>query len=185
MTTTTTMDRLWDRDNTMDRVVVGQVVDDDGRPLRLRTLIHRLWGWPKSAADLAAEHLRAAAAHNGVAATLWLSSSSAVAQQQLLLQQVPGLLQSLLVGLAKRTSRERHDVALPVRAIEIAISEPISDDGLTKGVLEAIALRLGVSVDELRSRVVFSMGRDVGGFDDPRIICVDVDVDGLDLGTTT
>lgn len=159
--------RLWD-----DVTVVKEgdvVVDGAGRPLRLRTLIARCWGWPKSAAKTAAVQMEL----ENEDWTLHLVGLDREMQQQGLLARCTGLASKLLEGLAGRSSRESRSDGRFDRLM-IDLSEPVSDHGLISRILGDVGDHIGeTSKDLLRDRCTF---RKDGG-----TIGIGINLTGLDL----
>lgn len=170
----TTLDVSELHERGVDFVREGQVVDRDGRPLRLRAVIQRRWGWPRAAADMAAERLRATTP-SGEPVTLWLTNPRRAAQQRALLGSKDGewdgatLEAVLMSGLARGSSREVYAAGRRLRGISLRFNGEIEDMGLSTEVLEALAQRLGVNLEILRRDLVHFSSRD-------GVVSMDVDV---------
>ncbi len=141
--------QVLDRDLfSLDSVVDGDVVDRRGRKVRLRAIIQRRWGWPRSAADAAAEVLRAI--HHPAAVRLELGTRRSE-QQSAVLSAHPEIVTTLLEGLARgRVHRDEHEAGIEVQALEVHFEHAIQNLGLVGDVIDAVAQRLG---EEVRDRV--------------------------------
>lgn len=149
---------LWDED--VERVTEGEVFTHDGRAVSLRGLIQRRWGWPKKAANLAAGYMLRRAKASGQPAELWLRRLRRTAQALELISELPELLELILNGLAQDAQRESRDAERPLSEITIRLNAEIDDDGLSRGVLRAIAARLGCTMEELRDSTRFTTTQD-------------------------
>lgn len=139
-------------------ITEGQIVQSSGRPIALRYLVGRFWGWPKSAAVLAASVLRREA--DGAPVELHLAGTEAESQQAAVIRSNQEIIPALLRGLRIGASTESRVNAEIVDSIHIAFVRPgdsggVTDDGLTRGLLKTIANRFNVSVDALRQKTVF------------------------------
>ena len=149
-------DQLW-AEGAPDRVIDGEVLNCHGRPVHLRALIQRRWGWPKKAAYAAADFLREESGRSGRPAMLWLDNPHRDEQQNRIINSLgPGVLADLFSGLARGGSRERHDAAQPIQSITIQFDNLVEDSGMIKGILGAIANRMGCNMEELREASHFS-----------------------------
>lgn len=136
---------LWDEG--VNSVREGDVVSFEGKPLSLRVIIQRRWGWPKSAADKVARHMK----RNGNVNIIWLSHEKREKQQAQMFAEIPDLLTTLCTGLAMGASREVDDASRTVSDVHISFRLELLDEGLTTAILKAVANRLGCSLEELRS----------------------------------
>lgn len=150
----------------------GDVFTHDGRPVHFRSLVKRRWGWPKKAAYMAADHLLELARSSGSPAVIWVSKKHRQRQQEELFEQIPDLLDALTHGLSRGAQREIFDAGHELRSITVRFRELLSDDGLSAGILHALAARLGTTVFDLRPAIHFNTGDrdliftvDAGGFD--------------------
>ena len=145
---------MWERG--LDCLQDGDVETHDGRPVHFRSLLKRRWGWPKKAAYRAADFLLEEAKRADREAVLWLSKRKRDEQQRRLFAALPELLEDLTHGLSRGVAqREAFDASHEIDSILLAFDDPISDDGLSAEVLQAVASRLGTNVDELRGAVRF------------------------------
>jgi hypothetical protein len=136
----------------------GDVVQRSGRPIALRYLISRHWGWPKKASLLAVVALRKK--HGNEDIEIQLEGPDADRQQIELIQDDPSILSALLVGLRSSSSTESRINDAIIDSVNLHFVRKgdqggITDDGLTRGILRSVACRLGVSVDALRKATVF------------------------------
>lgn len=145
---------MWERG--IESLRDGEVETHDGRPVHFRSLLKRRWGWPKKSAYRAADFLLEEAESSGRVAELWVSKKKRDEQQRRLFAELPGLLEDLCHGLSRGVAqREAFDAGHEVDSILLTFDDPISDDGLSADVLQAVASRLGTNVDELRGAVRF------------------------------
>jgi hypothetical protein len=158
------IDELWRRE-APEVVRVGEVVDATGRPLDLQRLIMRRWGWPKASASKAAEWLEVNAGHDAQVVDLPINGSARHELQTILLERVPGLSWDLLEGIANRAHREVRDADRPVSSFRVSfvedtsagrVSRSVTDEGMLTGILNVVAGRLGVTMDDLRERADFT-----------------------------
>ncbi len=162
---------LWDPN--VDFVTEGQVVGANGKPLRLRTIIARRWGWTKSASYIAADRIELDEHLKGEPWKLYVGDESRKRQQADLFERCDGLLEALCGGLAGRTSREVRS-GHPISVMTIRFSDPVVDGGLVARSLDLVASHIGVSSQEEireRSSVIVTDG----------LVAVHVEVDGLDV----
>lgn len=135
----------------------GQVTTWDGRPVYLRDLIKRRWGWPKKAAIAAAAFLKA---QDGTA-RLWVANPERTQQQQLLFASIPSLLDRLCAGLANGSSKEAEDCDHEIIGVNVTFSRSIADDGFVRDVTAALARRLGCASDDVRAVTQYNTGSPV------------------------
>lgn len=132
----------------------GQVTTWDGRPVYLRDLIKRRWGWPKKAAIAAASFLKS---QDGTA-RLWVANPERTQQQQLLFAAIPSLLDWLCAGLANGSSKEAEDCYHEIVGVNVSFTHAISDDGLIRDVTGALARRLGCTPEDVREATSYNTG---------------------------
>lgn len=141
-------DQLWRED--VASVADGDVHTWDGRPVHFRALVQRRWGWPKQAAFKAADFLLAEAAHRSERAVLHLTWEGRTVQQDDLFQRIPDLRQMLCTGMAQRAHRDIYHASDVVESITVRFAQPVTDDGLTRMIIHALATRFGCTTEELR-----------------------------------
>lgn len=164
-------DALWERfDEPGLFVREGELLVRD-KPMRLNAVIRHRWGWPKRAADEAAEHLRAVSLPKPV--VLWLNEPERLAQQRAIFASRPEVLQALMAGLAKGSSHPPHN-RVPVRTFSLDLGAVVVDSGLLGGILESVAHRLGVTMEWMRGHSFVSLRATA--------VHVEVHADELDLG---
>lgn len=156
-------EELWGRgeqrqdQRSTDWVSDGQVVTWDGRPVHFRTLLKRQWGWPRRAAYAAADHLLSEAAHFKGTAVLHVNNPGRIIQQMKLLSALPDLQRDLLIGLAGSAIREASSASQEMDSLLLQFDKTMTDDGMVRGVLNALAQRLGCSIEDLRKACHFNM----------------------------
>lgn len=157
----------------VESVKEGDVVDGDGKPLRLRTLIARRWGWPKSASAIAADDLELQSHLTGRPWELRFDDAGRDEQQRKLFDRVEGLQPALLEGLAGRTTRERWS-GRKVSSISVQLSTPVVEAGLVSRILSVIGDHVGCKTrDEVRDRALINVDDDV--------VVIGVGLGGLDV----
>lgn len=152
----------------------GTIHDRHGRVLNLRDIIKRRWGWPKKAANLAAEVIFQRACMSGdEPARIWVAQPERWQQQQVVFAAVPDLLGALMSGLCNGSSREAHDCDHDIVGISLSFTRGITDDGMVRNVIDAVARRMDCTADEVRSSSainssapVVSIRVDVAAFDE-------------------
>lgn len=161
---TTPLEATW-AINAPTHVVVGDVTDHRGKPIDLRRLIQRRWGWPKKSATRAAEYLTRSNDGEDLGFRLPVKGPDRSALQQEILAEVPGVMDDLMEGVANRAQRDARTADRPVSQVTIALvrdSEfgPVltthEDDGLVTSLVHAVATWLGLTADEVRKRMDFS-----------------------------
>jgi len=139
----------------LDFIVEGEVFTWDDRPLHLRAMVQRRWGWPKKSAYAAADFLRQEAGLNP--AVVWLRKSHRQKQQQEIIEANPGILADLLSGLSRGVAqREIFDAGRDVGSITVELSGVITDEGVITEVLRGLGWRFGANMDEMRQATQFS-----------------------------
>lgn len=152
-------DALWERFDQPGLFCVEGEVLLRGKPMRLNAIIRHRWGWPKRAADEAAEHLRTMAAPRRV--VLWLNEPERRQQQEQILRARPEILRALLGGLAQGSSHPPHN-RVQVRTFSLDLGATVVDSGLLGAILEAVAHRVGVTMEWMRAHSFISLnGTDV------------------------
>ena len=122
----------------LDFIVEGQVFTFDDRPLHLRAMIQRRWGWPKKSAYAAADWLRDQA--EGEPVVVWLRKNHRQRQQAEIMAALPDVLLDLLSGLSRGVAqREIFDAGREVDLITITLNGTITDEGVITEVMRGIA----------------------------------------------
>jgi hypothetical protein len=129
----------------------GQTVTWDGRPVHLRDVITRRWGWPKSSALMAAMHLKDQAREHGHSAVVWIRDAERDAQQRELYAAIPDLLRTQNTGLANRSSREAYDADHELIGVNISFRRSVSDDGMVNFIIGALARRFACAPNDMRA----------------------------------
>lgn len=125
----------------------GEVMED-GRPVRLRVILQRRWGWPRAAANAAAEILRARAAPGR--AVVHLVGAERMQQQQELLRSHPDLVTGLCEGLARgKVHTDEHEAGLRIRRVEVALSHTVHNLGLVSNILALLEQRFGSQLNDV------------------------------------
>lgn len=121
-------------------VAIGSVINRaTGRPMRLRVLIQRRWGWTRTAAEIAAEDMRAR--NVGI---LSLQSDARLWQQMALFERLPHLLPALLEGLARgRATRDDFHASMSVAEVTVRLLRPVQNLGMVSDIVDAVVQRLG------------------------------------------
>ena len=131
----------------------GDVVRSDGKTMRLRDIIKRRWGWPKSASSVAADYIRGST--KGVDPIVWVKGINREEQQMDVLLNAGGAMSKLLEGLARGSSKESG--SKPISGVSVVFDGPeIYDDGLVTDVVKSLACRLGMSMPDIRDITLFS-----------------------------
>lgn len=135
----------------VDSVREGEALRFDGRPLSMRTLIQRRWGWPKRAAIMVSAYLRAEEERTGQPCVLRLTNPQMAIQQAYMFREIPDLISALCSGLANGNTREEHDADRMVAAVMVLFDKPFTDDGLIRDITKVLANRLGCNPEEIRA----------------------------------
>lgn len=144
-----------------DAITDGQVRTRDGRTLRLRLLIQRRWGWPRSASDSAAEVLREAAKPNPV--VLYFDQERRLKQQASVLQKDPTIFEDLCEGLARGRARaDDYHAGIKAKRITIEFSDEVKNFGLIGDIVDSLAQRFGIMVRNDLSIAIFRDDDEVG-----------------------
>ena len=134
----------------------GQVTTWDGRPVYLRDLIKRRWGWPKKAAVHAAAVLKEQYRTLGTPVRLYVQQPERGQQQQALFTVAPELLDFLLSGLANGSSKEAEDCDHEIVGVNVSFVRGVDDDGLVRDITSALAKRFAISVDDVREVTAYN-----------------------------
>lgn len=145
-------------------VVVGEVFDSRGKPMDLRRLIQRRWGWPKKAANRSVEYIIALhGEEEGFRFPVWGAPRRRL--QKELLSKIPGLLEDLMEGMANRAQRDVKTSGRPVSEVHIELVKDFGeglvlsaseDNGFLTHVMHAMGTWMGMTADEVRSRMTIS-----------------------------
>lgn len=145
----TTIQSTYDQDGP-DCVRVGEVTAWDGRVLTCVQVLQRRWGWPRKAASAAAEVLQ----YRDAFPIVWVKGKRRTAQQRKILNDHPEILDHMLAGLARGSSKERwSDKA--IKGVVLSLDVPRDDDGLVTGVLDLLADTHNCSTHGVRDRCEF------------------------------
>lgn len=138
-----------------DCVRVGEVTAWDGRVLTCVQVLQRRWGWPRKAATAAADVLQ----YRDATPIIWVKGKRRTAQQRKILNDHPEILDHLIAGLARGSSKERWSDK-PLKGVVVSLDEPRDDDGFVTGVLDLLADTHGCSTHDVRERCEFDTTTD-------------------------
>lgn len=142
----------------LDFLREGEVFTWDDRPLHLRAIVQRRWGWPKKSAYAAADYLKQQA--NGEPVVIWLRKNHRQRQQSEIIAALPDVLLDLLSGLSRGVQKEVFDAGRNVQSVTVMLNRPITDEGMVSEIVRGIGWRLGANMEELRDATSFSTPQD-------------------------
>lgn len=146
---------MWDQEIT--EVVEGEIFTYDGRPVHPVAMVARRWGWPRKSARAAVVALREMFGEKPI--RISTRRREMLEQQRRVFAFSPGVMDDILWGLSTgRARRNIDDMSPELGSLEVVLSEPVPDDGLSQGVLEVLACRFACTVDEMRAATTFKTG---------------------------
>ena len=144
----------------MTTIRVGDIHTHDGRVLSLRSILQRTWGLPRRAADLAAERIETWGHMSGTDPVVYAAGPERAAQWQRLFSDTPEILEALLVGLARGSSRNEKHADRHLTGVVLTFRAPVEDVGLVADVIGVVAKHLGTSAEEVRDVTAFDAATD-------------------------
>ena len=130
------------------------VFDSTGRNLSLVDVLSRFWGWPKGAAKRAAPYL--IERYRGSKVLVEVADGPRQTQQSDIIAADPAVISRLVDGLFVGASKESRANSARLRSLAVVFNDgAITDDGLTTGLIRALANRFDLAPSKMGDAIDF------------------------------